>query len=70
MGTQGVLTAGAGERTWRISWGPGGNLPSPSSAPQLQPARAPLSLHLARAPTGPWEGQTNITQGDKGGLGG
>lgn len=34
------------------------------------PARVPLSLHLARATTGPWEGQASITQGDKGGLGG
>ena len=46
-GTQGVLTMGAGEWKWRISWGsrglvsgnggshggPGGNLPSQSSAP-------------------------------------
>lgn len=73
MGTQGVLTAGAGEWTWRVSWGPEGTCrPRPlflGCSLLSAPARAPLSLHLARAATGPWEGQANITQGDKGGLG-
>ena len=62
---------GAGKRKWRISWGSRREPAFPvlcSCSLLSAPARAPLSLHLARAPTGPWEGQANITQGDKGGL--